>query len=291
MRSIRLKKFLLSLCAVCATFLMTVPSPAQTTAHTTAPTPEQDRASLIATLQKKFPGVPIEEWSLGGAVFTPGTSVIPLSANNATNTNDILAIGKKQWDRKFKDGKTFSNCFANGGKRIAATYPQFDTKTKDIITLERAINQCLALHGEATIADKDTFSMGALTAYLHSLAVGQRLTVRVASAAARDRYDAGRRWFTRRLGERDLACASCHVLQAGQIVDGAGLSAAVGQVLAWPRVEPGGQIRSLHQQFQRCMKRVGAEPFAVNSDEFVNLEYFLSTISNGLPLRAILTTQ
>jgi L-cysteine S-thiosulfotransferase len=267
-------------------------TPAATSGTSTnPPTPEQDRASIVSVVQKKFPGVPIEEWSLGGATFTPGTTVTPLGGSNATNTNDILAIGKRQWERKFANGKTFAACFPNGGKRIAATYPQVDAATREITTLEIAINNCLKLHNETPLTSKDALVMGALVAYLHSLSVGQKLTVRVTNPAARDRYDAGRRWFTKRIGERDMACASCHVLQAGQLVDGVGVSPAVGQVLSWPRVEPGGKIRSLHQQFQRCMARVGAEPFAPGSDEFNNLQYFLATLSNGLPLRAVMTTQ
>jgi L-cysteine S-thiosulfotransferase len=269
------------------------PSPisSQAPAPPPTPTPEQDRASVTRVVQQKFPGVPIEEWSLGGATFTPGTTVTPLGGANATNTNDILAIGKRQWDRKFQNGKSFASCFPNGGRRVAATYPQIDPDKKTITTLEIAINDCLKSNGEPTIPLTDTLTMGALSAYLHSLSVGQRLNIRTNSVPARERYDAGRRWFTRKMGERDLACASCHVLQAGQLVDNVGISPAIGQTLSWPRVEPGGKVRTLHQQFQRCMSRVGAEPFAVGSDEFNNLQFFLASLSQGLPLRALMTTQ
>jgi L-cysteine S-thiosulfotransferase len=266
------------------------PAPPAAPTSSSAPTPQQDRASIISHVQKKFPGVPVEEWSLGGATFTPGTTVTPLGGANATNTNDILAIGKRQWERKFKNGKTFANCFPNAGRRAATAYPQVEP-TGAVITLELAINQCLAANDEPALAAKDALAMGAIVAYVTSLSIGQKLNVQVATPAARDRYDAGRRWFTRRLGERDLACASCHVLQAGQVVDGAGISPAVGQALSWPRVEPGGKVRTMHQQFQRCMTRVGAEPFAEGSDEFLNLQFFLATLSNGLSIRAISTTQ
>lgn len=247
--------------------------------------------------------MPVEEWSQGSASMSPGVAVTPLGGANATNVNDVLAIGKKRWEQPFlsmsgstsktSGSKSFSHCFANGGRRIATTYPQVDAKSGRITTLEMAINDCLALHQEPTLdpaKPRDLLVLGSLSAYLRSLSVGQKLNVRVATPAAREQYQSGRTWFQRRLGEKNLACASCHVLDAGKTIDEAAgqqlvLMPAVGQVLAWPRVEAGGQIRLLHQQFQRCMKRTGAEPFDIGSTEYNQLEYFLSSVSNGLTLR------
>jgi len=273
----------------------TVSTPSAVSTASTVATPERDRASLIATLQKRFPGIPVDEWSHGGASFAPGVSVTPLGGDNATNVNDILAIGKKAWERKFRNGKTLASCFPNGGQRVAANYPQVDARTNAVVTLEAAINACLQLHGEPLFALDDGLTMGAVSGYLRSLSVGQKLNVRVSGAPAAGKYAAGRSWFSRRIGDQDLACASCHVLQAGQVREengrSVGLSPAVGQVLAWPRVEPGGRVRVLHQQFQRCMDRAGAVPFDLGSVELDQLEYFLSAISTGLTLRASITTR
>ncbi|MCA3029919.1 MAG: sulfur oxidation c-type cytochrome SoxA [Rhodocyclaceae bacterium] len=254
--------------------------------------PERDRTTLTAIFQKKFPGVPPDEWSHGGATFAPGVSVIPLGGNNATNVNDILAIGKKTWARKFRSGKSLSACFPNGGQRVAANYPQVEPKSGTLVTLEDAVNACLVLHQEPPFRLEDDLTMGAVSAYLRSLSNGQKLNVRVAGPAALEHYVAGRRWFSRRIGERDLACASCHVLEAGRTQTDAGesgkqigFSPAVGQVLAWPRIEPGGAIRSIQKQFQRCFERAGAAPFELGSVEYKQLEYFLSAVSNGLTIR------
>ena len=261
----------------------------------TEATPERDRASLIAALQKRFPGIPADEWSHGGASFAPGVSVIPLGGENATNVNDILSIGKKAWERKFRDGRSLAACFPNGGQRIAATYPQVDAKTNLVVTLEAAINACLQLHGEPPLPVDDSLTMGAVSAYLRSLSVGQKLNVRVSGPSAAAQYAAGRGWFSKRMGDQDLACASCHVLQAGQVREengrSVGFSPAVGQVLAWPRVEPGGKVRMLHHQFQRCMDRAGAVPFEFGSTELRQLEYFLAAVSTGLTMRAPTATR
>ncbi len=250
---------------------------------------ERDRSYLVSVLQKKFPAIAPDDWSFGSTAFTPGLAVVPLGGANATNVNDILAIGKKAWDRKFRNGKSLASCFPNGGQRVAVNYPQVDAKTGVLTTLEDAINACLALHSEPPLKLGDSLTMGAISAYLRSLSAGQKQNVRVGNGAALDQYLAGRTWYARRIGEADLACASCHVLQAGQTRAESGktvgLSAAVGQPLAWPRVEPGGQVKLLHQQFQRCMERVGAVPFELGSAEFKQIEYFLSAVSNGLTIR------
>jgi L-cysteine S-thiosulfotransferase len=273
---------------------------APTSATPATRTPEQDRAHLISILQKRFPALAIDDWSQGSSAITPGVAVTPLGGANATNVNDILAIGQKQWSQKFQNGKSLASCFPNSPtsttsarnkatNNIATTYPQFDATTGMVISLEMAVQQCFSANNE--VAPTNSMQFDALIAYIRSLAVGQKLNVRLTSPAAIERYQAGRAWFSRRIGEKDKACASCHVLQAGETVDGVVYSPAVGQVLAWPRIEPGGTVRRLHQQFQRCMQRVGAEPFALSSPVFNDLEYFLSSISNGLTIRPPIPTR
>jgi L-cysteine S-thiosulfotransferase len=262
-------------------------------AQSAMPTPEQERASLVQALQKKFPGTTAADWAIGyeglSAVAAERVVAIPFTTDNATNSADVLAIGKKLWEKKFANGKGFASCFPNAGKRVAVNYPQFDSKTKQVVTLEGAINRCLTLHDEKTIDMTDRAQFGPLTAYLRSLSEGQRLAIRVGGADARDRFDSGRRMFSRRMGQQDLACASCHVQQAGKLYGDKGLSAAIGQALNWPRIEPGGAVITLHMQFQRCMRRTGAEAFTQGSDEFNNLEYYLTYLSNGLTLRVLAT--
>ncbi len=269
---------------------LTFCTPESTLAQTT---PEQDRQAIVQAIQQRYPGTSPVDWVIGaeGLTVTPGSIVtaIPFDSDNATNSADILAIGRKIWERKFKNGKSMAACFPNVGKRVAATYPQFDAKTRQVVTLEVAINRCLQLHREPEIDYANHAVIGPLTAYLRSLSDGQKLAVRIGSAAARDRYDAGKSLYQRRIGQLDYACASCHVQHAGGLYGQVGLSPAIGQAANWPRLEPGGKVRTLHMQFQNCMLRTRAEPFAPGSDEYNNLEYFLTFLSNGLPIRTLAT--
>ena len=264
-------------------------------------TPDQERLELIQALQSRLPGTQPKDWTLGADAILPaargGVEAIPFNADNATNSADILAIGKKLWDRKFKDGKSLAHCFPNGGKRVAAGYPQYDAGAKLAITLEMAINRCLQLHREREINVADTQVMGPLTAYARSLSEGQKLVLRVGTPAARSKLDSGKALFTRRIGQQNFACASCHVLQAGKLLwtgeqglpraAPTVLSPVVGQATSWPRLEPGGKVRTLQIQYQQCMKRSGAEPFDLGSEELNNLEYYHTFLSNGLPIRVL----
>ncbi len=246
---------------------------------------------MIQAIQLRLPGTGPADWINGGSAYERNVTAVPLSADNATNLADILAIGKKLWERKFADGKSLANCFPNGGRRIAATFPQYDANSKQVVTFEAAINRCLQLHREAIIdpanAEQYAAVMGPLSAYARSLSDGQKLNVRLNNPAATDKYEAGRRLFHQPIGQQNFACASCHVLNAGKIYGESGLAPAVGQAVSWPRVQSGGGVRTLQAQFQRCMERSGAVPFEMASDEFNNLELYLAYLSNGLPLQAL----
>ncbi len=271
--------------ALCAALWGTL-SPAAALAQT-GTTPEQQRQALIQALQKRLPGTNPGDWVLGADNPSAAVRAIPLNADNATNSADILAIGKKTWDRKFKNGKSLASCFPNAGKRVAATYPQFDARSREVVTAEMALNRCLVLHGEAEVVATDNAVMGPLMAYFKSLSDGQRLNVRVGVVQAREKFDSGRALFQRRIGQLDYACASCHVINAGGLFGEQGLSAVVGQAVTWPRLLPGGQVRGLQMQFQRCMQRSGAEPFPLGSEELNNLEYYHAFVSNGLTTRTL----
>jgi L-cysteine S-thiosulfotransferase len=262
---------------------------------------EQVRLSIVRVLQKKISDTNSSALQEVDELSIPGNDgvaqAIPFNRENETNSADVLAIGKKMWQKKFKGGKSFSNCFANGGKRVAATYPQFDPNEQQVVTLEMALNRCLALHGEPEIAAGNTVAISPLLVYVRSLSEGVRISIRVPSEAALEKFVAGKTLFARRIGQANFACASCHLAQAGQrfgISPDNGtrarfinLSPVTNHATSWPKLEPGGTLRTLQMQFQHCMRRSGAEAFDIGADDLNNLEYFYTYLSNGLPIRTL----
>ena len=196
----------------------------------------------------------------------------------------VLDAGKKLWNTKFKDGRTMASCFPNGGRRIAASYPLYDARVKKIVTLEMAVNQCRKTHNEALYDATDPATMGAVLAYVRSLSSGQKIAVRVPDAA-KARLEQGRRLYSTRMGQRNFACASCHVQGAGKRYDDSVLSAAASQAPQWPLVRNGMAVTA-QARMRECLERMGAAPFAAGSEELNQVEYYLTTLANGQPIKA-----
>jgi sulfur-oxidizing protein SoxA len=247
-------------------------------------TPEQERQTLLQTLQQRFPSVPPSTYVSGSAAFgdPQGPGQIELKGYA-----EVMAKGKSFWEQRFRNGRSLASCFPNGGRRVAATYPQFDSRTRQVITFETAINQCLRLHGEREIDFSDSDAGGALNAYARSLSDGQRTNIRVQTALARAKFDAGRRLFLVRMGQQNQACASCHIQYAGSILRNRPLPAAIGQTTQWPRIDDQGKVVTLQMQYQHCMQRMGAYPLPLGNEDLSNLEYFHTFLSNGLPLKSL----
>jgi len=244
--------------------------------------PDDARNAIAAALRERLPELAPQDYALGAAAFDP--ELRRLGEENAGASAPVIEAGKALWTRKFKNGRTLSGCFPNGGQRVAALYPQFDPKLKRVITLEMAINQCLRSHKEDLYDHSDAKTMGAVTAYLRSLSNGQKVAVRV-PGPAEERFEQGRRMYFSRVGQRNFACASCHVQGAGKRYGDTPLSPVVGQATHWPVIRKGEPIM-LQERMRECLELMGAAPFPAGSDELNTLEYFLTYLSNGLPLAA-----
>ncbi|HET7729789.1 MAG TPA: sulfur oxidation c-type cytochrome SoxA [Usitatibacter sp.] len=247
-----------------------------------AASPEPARAEIAARLRQQLPGVSPADYALGSAAFDP--ELRAQLEQNAAQGSAAVEAGRKLWARKFANGRTLGNCFPNGGRRVAAAYPQYDARLKRVVTLEMAVNQCLKAHGEPLLEPLDPQTMGALTAYMRTLSDGQKVAIRV-PAAAQDRFDQGRRLYVTRMGQRNYACASCHVQGAGKRFGDAPLSPAIGQATHWPVIREGAPV-TLQARIRECLELMGAAPFPAGSDELNHIEYFLTYLSNGLPLKA-----
>jgi sulfur-oxidizing protein SoxA len=243
---------------------------------------EDARKAMGERLETQLPGVSAAQYALGASAFDEEWRE-RISAN-APAAAPVIEAGKKLLNRKFRNGRSLAACFPNGGRRVAVTYPQYDGRLKRIVTLEMAINQCLKSHGEPLYDATDPKTMGVVTAYLRSLANGQKVAVRV-PAAAEERFEQGRRLYFTRLGQRNFACASCHVQGAGKRFADIPLSTPVGQATRWPFIREGGAV-TLQAQMRECLERMEAAPFAAGSDELNHIEYYLTYLSQGLPVRA-----
>jgi sulfur-oxidizing protein SoxA len=113
-----------------------------------------------------------------------------------------------------------------------------------------------------------------------------KMNLRVDSPQARERFEAGRDLFFRRIGQLNAACAGCHLYNAGNTMRMEIISPALGHATHWPIFRGGEELMTLQGRFKRCMEQMRAVPYGYDSREWNDLEYFLSYLSNGVPLQA-----
>ena len=177
--------------------------------------PEQDRREFLAFFEKRFPGVPSEEYVYGSMMRSDDAIEQYNSIMDFPPFQGEIDRGKAIWERPFANGATFADCFADGGRNVAGNYPYYDERRDRVVTFEMALNACLRDNGEPEFdyADRDT--MGVLTAYARTLSDGMRMDIKIDSPGAHKKYEAGRAFYFRRIGQHNLACASCHYTHAG----------------------------------------------------------------------------
>ena len=248
--------------------------------------PADDRRDFIELFEQRFPGVPRDDYSYGALI---------VNASGREQYEQIMEFppflgdierGRRIWEAPFRNGKTFATCFPNGGRDIVGNYPYFDEALGALVTFENALNACLRANGEVEFAYGEYEPMGLLTAYARTLSDGMRINVRVNSPAALAKYLAGRELFFRRVGQLNGACAGCHLYNAGKVMRMEVISPALGQATHWPVFRGGQELMTFQGRFKRCMEQMRAVPYGYNSEEWNNLEYFLSYLSNGMPLKS-----
>lgn len=249
-------------------------------------TPEQDRKQMLDYFKNKFPNAKFEDYVNGAFIFSPDALAQYNSIMEFPPFVTVIEDGKKMWETPFKNGKTYASCFPNGGKNIAGLYPYFDEKLGKVVTFEMAINSCRKANGEDEYSYNDAKTMGTLTAYARTLSDGMKMQIKVEGDKALQAYEIGKRHFFERRGQLNFSCATCHVQQSGNLLRTEYLSPVLGHTTHWPVFRGGDNLVTLQVRYRGCNAQVRAKPFEPGSEEFNNLEYFHSYLSNGLPMQA-----
>ncbi len=246
--------------------------------------PLEDRAALLDHYRKILPNVRFEDYVFGTLSMNPSAKA---------QYDDIMSFppfsidvdeGQKLWEKPFKNGKTFASCFRNGGRNVAGDYPYYDETLHRVVTFENAVNACLEANAEKPL-EYGAKSMGLLTAYAKSLSDGMKVDIRIEGSGALSAYIEGKRYYYARHGKNGYSCAGCHVDNAGKAVNGEKISMMVGQATHYPEFIDGTVLMTLQQRFRQCAKNIGEKPLEYNSEQYNDLEYFMTYMSSGLPMQ------
>jgi L-cysteine S-thiosulfotransferase len=196
-----------------------------------------------------------------------------------------LEKGKELFARRFANGKAYADCFADQGIGIRQNYPYFDQKAGEVVTLELALNDCREANGEPRLSYLGE-EMAALTAYMALTSRGKPFDIKIPDdPRALEAYQNGKRYFYTRRGQLNFSCATCHVQNPGERLRAEVLAPALGILNAMPiyRSEWGG-MGTISRRFTSCNSQVRSVPLEPQSQEYRDLEYYLSYLSNGLPV-------
>jgi sulfur-oxidizing protein SoxA len=250
-----------------------------------APDPAADAKAFRNYFVTKFPKVKLEDFVNGPYSMNEDMRRQWQEKEEFPPYEFALEAGKEMFAAPFKNGKTYADCFENGGIGVRQNFPYFDAKQGEVITLELALNRCRTANGEAPLSYvKD--EMASLTAYMAFTSRGKPFDIKIPDdPRALAAYENGKRYFYTRRGQLNFSCANCHVQSPGERLRAEILAPALGILNAMPiyRSEWAG-MGTISRRFITCNSQTRAVPEEAQSGDYRDLEYFLSYVSNGLPI-------
>lgn len=247
--------------------------------------PAADAKAFQDFFKKKFPQVKFEDFVNGPYSMNEDMRRQWEEKEQFPPYEFALEAGKEMFSKPFKNGKSYADCFANGGIGVRQDYPYFDVKEGKVVTLELALNRCREQNGEAPFSYvKD--EMAQLTAYMAFTSRGKPFDIKIPDdPRALAAFENGKEYFYTRRGQLNFSCASCHVQNPGERIRAEILAPALGILNAMPiyRSEWSG-MGTISRRFATCNSQIRGVPLEPQSDEYRNVEYYLSYVSNGLPV-------
>ncbi len=280
----RVQPILTSAVAACAAAALAVLA-ASAIAAPDKPDPAADAKAFRKYFTDKFPKVKFEDFVNGPYSMDEGLHKQWEEKEQFPPYEFALDAGKEMFATPFKNGKTYGDCFANKGIGIRQNYPYFDEKEGKVVTLELALNRCREANGEQPYSYvKD--EMASLTAYMAYTSRGKLMDIKIPNdPRALEAYENGKRYFYTRRGQLNFSCATCHVQSPGERIRAEILAPALGIMNAMPiyRSEWNG-MGTTTRRLMTCNSQTRAVPLEPQSDEYRDVEYFLSYVANGLPI-------
>ena len=196
-----------------------------------------------------------------------------------------VQAGEAVWaDAGVPSGRSCASCHgpASAMRGVSARYPRYDPAHGRPLTLEQVIELCRTLRQRAAPFGPDSDELLAVAAFVGTQSRGLPVAVDTSGPAAPAAAH-GQALFRTRMGQLNLSCAACHDGLAGQRLAGALIPQ--GQPNGYPLYRLEWQaLGSLYRRIRNCLTGVRAEPFSLDSPDLVDLEFYLASRANGLPV-------
>jgi sulfur-oxidizing protein SoxA len=192
------------------------------------------------------------------------------------------------WTAAGPTGKACADCHAGGAavamRGVATRYP------RHVTTYERTmgIEDFLAVHGPEKTGRAlpvESAPNVDLTMVIKMASNGLPVAVDTTSPRARAALARGKASFEKRVGERNHACADCHVPDRGanKFLGGRLLGdVTTGLTRHFPTWRTSqNDVWDLRRRFQWCMTPLGTNMLAADAIEYAELELYLTHFDNG----------
>jgi len=247
--------------------------------------PDADFKAFRDYFTKRFPNVPLNDFVNGPYSMDAELRKQWEAIDDFPPYDFAIDRGKQMFATPFKNGKSYGDCFADKGIGIRQNYPYFDLQSGEVITLELVLNRCRETNGEEPYSYvKD--EMASLTAYMAFTSRGKPFDIKIPNdPRALKAYQKGEEYFYTRRGQLNFSCASCHVQNPGNHIRTEVLAPALGIVAAMPiyRSEWNG-MGTMSRRLVTCNSQVRGVPLKPQDELYRDVEYYLSYMSNGLPV-------
>ncbi|MCT7510376.1 sulfur oxidation c-type cytochrome SoxA [Aliarcobacter cryaerophilus] len=197
---------------------------------------------------------------------------------------DAIEKGEELYTKKFANGNSLQTCFPD--LTNAGTYPYYDKNKKELISLTKAVNDCLRANGEKEWGTKKG-PMAEFQAYWvnESKEAGKKFNIKINSKAEKEAYERGKEYYYSQRGYLKLSCATCHIQGSGQRVRNEVLSPLLGQVTHFPVLRlKWTDIGTVERRLSGCVVDQGQVPPKDESQTMIELIYFLAYMSNDMPV-------
>ncbi len=247
--------------------------------------PAGDQRAFQAYFERAFPGVALDDFANGPYAVNKEMRKQWEEIMQFPPYDFALDDGKRLFEAPFKNGKSYADCFPDRGIGIRQSYPYFDLRSGEVVTLDLAINRCREQNGEKPLP-YEVGDMAAIDAYMASTSRGKPFDIRIPDdPRALAAYENGKKFFYERRGQLNFSCASCHVQAAGRRMRGDILAPALGMLASFPIYRSDwGSMGTVDRRFVSCNEQVRSLPLKPEDEAYRDLEYFLSYMSNGVAI-------
>ncbi|MHB1704389.1 MAG: hypothetical protein ACYCS0_09325 [bacterium] len=179
---------------------------------------------------------------------------------------------------------------------VAATFPRFNPKTRQVITLGERLNMCIvhALKGKPLSGQK----LNDITLYVTSLSNGYKIKGYNAEPSPvftnADRHPKtvqqaltlGKHYYDTPLGASGKSCDSCHPGGGAGILGGKPTKPVIGHAGFYPTYKKWGNIITMQDQFNHCIY-TGEDGFKkkIGSKTWKYLDLYVYSLSKGYKIK------